>query len=48
MSAIASAGIDTSITGNINAVCTSATIDTTLVSCVISQAAPTACTSKPR
>src|SRR5271163_514898 len=40
MSAMAPAGIEISITGNIKAVCTSATLSAVAVICVIAQAAP--------
>jgi hypothetical protein len=41
ISAIAPAGTDTSINGNMSAVCTSATMSAEVVRCVISHAAPT-------
>ena len=48
MSAIAPAGIAISITGNISAVCTSATLSADEAICVIAQAAPTPWIRMPR
>ena len=48
MSAMAPAGIEISITGSINAVCTSATLSADGVICVIAQAAPTPWIRMPR
>lgn len=48
MSAIAPAGIEISMTGNIRAVCTSATLSADDVICVIAQAAPTLRIRAPR
>ncbi len=48
MSAMAPAGIEISMIGSINAVCTSATLSADDVICVIAQAAPTPWISRPR
>lgn len=48
MSAIAPAGIATSMIGSIRAVCTSATLSADEVICVIAQAAPTPLIIRPR
>jgi hypothetical protein len=48
MSAMAPAGIEISMIGSINAVCTSATMSADGVICVIAQAAPTPWINRPR
>src|SRR6266481_5201039 len=48
MSAMAPAGIEISMIGSINAVCTSATLSASDVICVIAQAAPTPWINRPR
>jgi len=48
MSAMAPAGIEISMIGSINAVCTSATLSADDVICVIAQAAPTPWIRRPR